>query len=252
MSDVTALVLSIGEDTTDRALESARRQLLPPGEIVVIRGVSPFYRALNEGASKVTTEFFVQIDSDMVLDENCFQDLRECMEDDVGMVMGHLRDPLMGRVGWIKMFRRNCFETVRYTDSISTDVVFVDSIARYGWKVVYALKPSRGTATELWHTFGEHRPAYTPHYTYSKYLVEGRRYRYRRALGALFWHFKILEKSDHPVAFIAQIALAHGLFIREDTDLLKPYEKNPEFDFLENSRQKPAPIRRPGCVFCRG
>jgi hypothetical protein len=231
MGDVTAVVLSIGEATTARALESARRQA--PEEIIVIRGVTPFHKAFNAGASRVKTEFFVQVDSDMILDENCFRDLRKCMEDDVGLVLGHLRDPLIDRVGWIKMFRRKCFEAVQYNDSISTDVVFADEIARAGWKTVFALRPLRGAPKELWHTFGEHRPSYAPLYTYSKYMMEGRKYRYRKALGALLWHFKLLEKSRHPSAFVAQIGLAHGLFIREDTDLLKPYEENPDFEFLE-------------------
>ena len=99
MSDITAVVLSIGEETTARAIDSVRRQGLPAKEIVTVQNVSPFYKALNTGASKVNTEFFVQVDSDMILDENCLEDLRACMTGDVGLVLGGLRDPLMGRVG---------------------------------------------------------------------------------------------------------------------------------------------------------
>lgn len=234
LSDVSAVVLTIGEDTTTRAVESIQRQSYPVKQIILIgRNVVPFYRALNLGASRVETKFFIQVDSDMILDDNCVQLLRDCMEDDVGLVEGYLRDPLMGRVGWVKLFRKKCFETVQFRDLVSPDVVFRNDISRYGWKSVYA-GAVQGASDERWHTFGEHQPSYTPHYTYSKYIVEGRRFRYRNALGGLLWQLKKLEKSDHPVAFIAQIALANGIFIREETDLLKPYGKNQEFDFLEN------------------
>jgi hypothetical protein len=241
MTDVTAAVLSIGEETTTRALESIQRQALPPRETITIHDVSPFYRALNLAASKVTTEFFVQVDSDMILDEHCLEYLRSCMTDEVGIVMGHLRDPLMGRIGWVKLFRTKCFATVQYRDLIAQDVVFRDDILRHGWQTVYALRCLNGVPKELWHTFGDHRPVYTPLYTYSKYLLEGRRYRFRKAPGPLVWHFKQLRKSGHPAAFVAQIALAHGIFIRDETDLLKPYERNQDFESLEEFLAQTAP-----------
>jgi hypothetical protein len=233
MSDITAVVLSIGEETTARAIESVRRQALPVKEIITVENVSPFYRAFNTGVSKVTTEFFVQVDSDMILDENCVQDLRTCMQEEVGLVLGSLRDPLMGRIGWVKMFRTKCFESVQYKDVIAQDVVFKDDISQNGWKTVFAIRSLGGSPKELWHTFGDHRPAYTPHYTYAKYLVEGRRYRFRKASGGVVWHLKKLANSGHPVALIAQVALAHGIFIRGQGDLLKPYVPNEEFEFLQ-------------------
>ncbi|HUK40055.1 MAG TPA: glycosyltransferase family A protein [Candidatus Acidoferrales bacterium] len=233
MSDITAVILSIGEEITTRAIESVRRQTLAPEDIIVIRNVSPMYRALNLGASKVKTEFFVQVDSDMILDENCLEDLRGCMSPNVGMVLGSLRDPLMGRIGWIKLFRTKCFEKVQYRDLVSADLVFTEEMSNHGWMMVYAIRAFDEVPNEIWHTFGEHRPDYTPHYTYSKHLVEGRRYRYRKAPGALAWHLKKLANSYHPAALIAQIALAHGIFIRESGDLLKPYVYDQKFDHLQ-------------------
>ena len=234
MSDITAVVLSIGEETTARAIESAARQRLPPKEIITVRNVSPFYKAMNFGASRVTTEFFVQVDSDMILDDNCLEDLRACMREEVGLVLGSLRDPLMGRIGWVKMFRTQCFKAVQYKDLVSQDLVFKDDIAKIGWNTVVAIRPLSGAPSEFWHTFGEHRPAYTPHYTYSKYLVKGRKYRYRKALPSMQWHIKRLIRSAHPMALIAEIALAHGIFIRKEQDLLQPYGRNEDFEFLES------------------
>ena len=125
MNDITAIVLSIGEETTKRAIDSVKKQTLLPKEIVIVENVSPFNKALNKGASNVETEFFIQVDSDMILDENCFQDLRSCMTDDVGVAIGQLRDPLMGMESGVKIFRKICFDKVQFKDSVATDNFFI-------------------------------------------------------------------------------------------------------------------------------
>jgi hypothetical protein len=94
MSDITAIVLTIGEETTDCAIDSLKRQTVLPEEIIVIRNVTPFHKALNLGVSKVRAEFFIQVDADMILDENCLEDLRERMTENVGIAMGQLRDSI--------------------------------------------------------------------------------------------------------------------------------------------------------------
>src|SRR5688500_11923456 len=104
MSDVTALVLSIGEDTTERAIASVQRQTLAVAETIIVRGISPFHRAFNHGARRIRTPFFMQVDADMILDETCVADLRRAMVDGVGMVVGHLCDPMLGRIVGIKLF----------------------------------------------------------------------------------------------------------------------------------------------------
>lgn len=233
MSDVSAIALSIGEDTAAGALESIRRQTLPVREIIAVREVAPFSKAFNAGAAQVTTDFFVQVDADMVLDDTCIEHLRGCIGDGVGLVLASLRDPLMGRVGWVKLFRRACCDAVPYPDLVTSDVSFAAEIVRRGWSIVYAINPCPGLDRELWHTLGQHRPSYTPAYTFFKYLREGRRHRSQGDAAALRWHLKKLSFSAHPSATIAQVALALGIFIRAGNDLHTPYESTPEFAFWE-------------------
>jgi hypothetical protein len=231
-SDVTAVVLSIGESYTDRALASVRRQTLPAADTILVRNVSPFHCALNTGAAQVQTPFFIQVDADMVLDDTCFEELRTLMCNGVGIVSGFLRDPILGRTHGIRVYRTECFERVRIRDSISPDMDFGLDIAHLGWVRVYALK-YRGEWTQHCHTFGDHRPDYTPHYTFCKFLLEGVRSRYRRREGRVHRIFHQLRKSDHRVATLALIAAAHGLFQREQRDLLVPYERTPAFEWLD-------------------
>lgn len=226
--DVTAVVLSLGEPTTQDAMESVRRQTLPVANIIVIRDTIPSHKALNAGAERVTTPFFVQVDSDMILDPHCVRTLRRAMRPKVGVAVGHLRDALTEQVVGIKLFRTECFAIATLRDSICPDTDFVDEIARAGWQTTYV-----GQHASAWTTLGEHRPNYAPDYTYRKYLMEGQRYRHRGDVSGLRGHFGRLEQSRHPSAFVAQIGLARGFFRDMNRDALGLMQGNDEFALLE-------------------
>jgi hypothetical protein len=218
-SDVSAVVLTIGEPTTQRALDSLTRQSLQPAEVVIVKDVRPFQKAINQGAAGVTTPFFVQVDSDMVLDPDCLEQLRKRMRPKIGEVVGLLRDPLMGRVMGIKLYRTECFRQVSMPDTITPDTDHYQLIRARGWKGTLARRGLRTQLNEVL-ALGEHNPSYTPEYTYNKYLLEGRRYYYRQSHLGIRWHFAKLEHSTHPSALIAQIGLAHGIFLDSSKDLL--------------------------------
>jgi glycosyltransferase involved in cell wall biosynthesis len=219
VSDVSAVVLTMGEPTTQDAIDSLRCQTTPVRDVIVVRDTRPFHRAINEGAARVTTPFFVQVDADMILDRHCVATLRKAMLPRVGIAVGHLRDDILHQVVGIKLFRTECFAVARFRDSISPDTDFVDEIARAGWETVYVGR-RQWARSSPWTTIGDHKPGYTPAYTYQKYLMEGRRYRHRRSVGGLRWHFGQLEQSRHPAAFLAQIALARGFFRDTNRDTL--------------------------------
>jgi hypothetical protein len=246
MRDVTALVLSVGEFETDRAIASVHRQTLPPAEAIVVTGVSPFHRALAEGASRVRTPFFVQVDADMILDDSCVEDLRGCIADRVGMVVGHLRDPLLGRIVGIKLFRRECFDRIRLRDTVSPETDFVRDMLGERWTMQYALKhtgPIGGSPgvrdVRDFHTFGEHRPDYGPHYTFCKFQLEGAKARYRKAGGGLRGMFRRLHASTHPAAIVAVIGAAHGIFMKGERDLQAPFGENAEIELLQRFLNAP-------------
>lgn len=232
VSDVTVVALSLGERYGERALASAQRQTLPPADIVVVRDVSPFHRALNAGAARVRTPFFVQLDADFTLDETCLAELRALMRDDAGMVAGLLRDPVVGRTMGIRLYRTACFAEVQIRDSISPDMDFTNDTARLGWIRVNAVH-WRGAEPVAWHTFGDHRPDYTPLYTYAKFRLEGVRARYRRREDRARMMLRRLCPSPHPAAPLALIAMAHGFFHRDASDQLAPYRRTAEFDRVQ-------------------
>lgn len=231
MSDVSAVVLSLGEPSTRRALESLASQTQPVCEVILVEHVAPFHRAFNEGAGRVTTPFFVQVDSDMALDATCIEELRRAMRGDVGLAYGELRDPLMGQVVGVKLFRTACVRRHTFADTIAPDTDFGLTIRRAGWRVVRLGLPAAGSNDPA-RTFGEHRPDYTPAYTFAKYLLEGRRHRYRGSRDGLFWQVERLQASPHSLARFAQIALWHGFFLDTERDELKPRDDDPRAEWL--------------------
>ncbi len=232
MNDITAVVLSIGEPYTERAIASVHRQTLAADAQIVVRGVAPFHRALNEGAAQVRTPFFVQVDADVVLDDDCFAALHALMAEPIGLVSGLLRDPILGRTQGVRLYRTECVARVRIRDSISPDMDFEHDIRAHGWARQFALC-YRGAEPSGWHTFGDHAPRYTTHYTFCKFVLEGVRIRYRRREGRVAVTFGRLRASRHSAANIALIGVARGLFLSEQRDLLVPYARTDETDMLE-------------------
>jgi glycosyltransferase involved in cell wall biosynthesis len=207
-----------------------RRQDWPLAEIIVLRDKVPFHKAINAAAEQVTTPFFLQVDSDMILDPHCVRALRRAMRPNVGIAVGYLRDAMMERVVGIKLFRTDCFKVAAFRDSITPDTDFGEEIRHAGWQTVFVGRPHGPSDLT---TLGEHRPSYEPAYTYRKYLMEGQRYTHRRDIAGFRWHLGRLEHSRHPAAFVAQVALARGFFRPQNRDALGLMQGDEEFALLE-------------------
>jgi hypothetical protein len=246
VSDVSAVVLSVGEPCVSRALESLSAQTYPLHEVLVIENVTPLYRALNEASRRVQAQFFAQVDADMMLDATCIEALRGGMDDTTGVVCAELRDDLMGQLVGVKLFRTACVRNVGFTDSVAQDTDFMISMKRTGWDLRYIGRHGDGRPAD---TFGEHRPDYTPAYTFHKFLREGTRYRYRGARGGLLSKMKRLDTSPHPLALFAQLVLAHGFFLTAENDIHTPTVQDSRApwlaDFLNSNARLPTSLDQP-------
>jgi hypothetical protein len=236
MSDVSAVVLTVGEQTTNRALASLKAQSLPVEDVVIVEGVRPFHRAFNSGVEQVTTPFFVQVDADMVLDPDCVEVLRGAMSPTVGIAVGALRDPLMGTVAGVKAFRRSCLEAVRLRDTIGPEIEFSLALGRLGWLTQYLYRDLQSGRHP---TLGSHRPDYTVEYVFGTYYLLGRLYGHREDTGALRWRFTQLRRSAHPMAPVARLAMAHGIFGCETRDIAKPPPSPADSTFLRRLTEMP-------------
>lgn len=238
-SAVTGLVLSIGEPTTARAIESLRAQTFPCKDIVLIENVSPFHAAMNDGIARISTPLFIQCDADMIVDPDCVETLLSHFHDDVGVVIGYLEDAILGRVQAIKMFRTECFKALKFSNHISPDTNTIYQIVRNGWNLVFAER-SETRFGHPRHVLGKHDPEYTPLYTYNKFKLEGARMRDRGIYNEFLRFLKALNDSSHPMAPVAVVGLCQGLFHKDKTDGLEPFKKSEDFKILEDYMNSPS------------
>jgi len=159
MNDVSVVLLTTGEKTTARAIDSLRKQTLQPVETIIIENVTPFHKAINAGIGRVKTDYFLQIDSDLVLDENCIELLRNSMLPGVGIAIGQLRDPISGIESGVKIYRTICFRNREFNNSISPETDIIKELCRDDWRIVYSI--SNAPCNKITNTLGEHDPVYT-------------------------------------------------------------------------------------------
>jgi hypothetical protein len=177
----------------------------------------------------MTTPFFLQVDADFVLDPECACTLRDAMAPDVGITVGALRDPLIGPIAGVKLFRRECFASSSLKDTIAPEVDFGWTLERSGWQTRYVVGRPGRTPTS---TLGAHQPRYTLEYVFGTYYLLGARYAaHNDALGVL-WRSSQLRRSRHGMAAVARIAMGHGLFAAEVGDVAKPAPARRDASFL--------------------
>jgi len=230
--DVTALVLTVGEKTTDEAIRRLGEQTVPCREIIVVRNVTPFHKAMNRGISQVRTPFFIQCDADMLLDPDCIETMQNFIRDDIAVLIGYLSDELLGTIQGVKMFRTECLKKVKFSDTISPDTGCINRLSKMGWKSVFVSR-GEGRYGHAPDVLGAHKPEYTPLYTFEKFKLEGSRIRHRGVFQEFISCLEKLKGSKQPMAPIGLIGLCHGLFMEERKDGLRPYSRSRDFKLLE-------------------
>lgn len=197
MKDVSVIVLTVGEDTLNSAIESINNQTLKPVETFIIRNITPFHNAINAGIRKVRTDYFLQVDSDFILDEKCIELLRLSMTPEVGVAIGQLRDPITGIESGVKLYRTECFANRKFINSISPETDILHEVIKDGWKVIYTL--SNNNCNVKTNTLGKHNPIYTPLYTYLRFYRLGLKLAYRREAFYIKSCYEKLSKSKQKI-----------------------------------------------------
>jgi len=240
---VSALVLTIGESSTSRAIEALQRQTRECDEIILVEDISPFHRAMNEGISRVRTDFFLQCDADMVPDPDCVEVLLENIAAHTGVVIAHLQDDLMGKIQAIKLFRTRSARALKFADHVSPDTNLITRMAEAGWKYDFARRktPKFGHDVDI---LGRHAPDYSPLYTFQKFRLEGARMAKRGVFQELMDSLDRFGKSDHQMAKIALIGLCRGIFDTREGDGLSRYLPDEDFQKLKNYMDNEAAMDR--------
>lgn len=228
-SGITAVVPASDDLKVDLSVESIARQTLQAVETVRVGGeVSPFHRALNHGAKQVRTEYLVQVDTDMRLDPNCFADLLGTIRPTVDVVVGQLRDPLLGRIQGVKLIRTQALRETPYRDHVAPDRDFVARRARVGGVLLVALAHERAPQ----HTFGDHLPAYTPAYAFGRLYVLGQRHLKYGIGWRLHQVVRDLAVRSHAAASPALAGALRGALVRREPAIRDLYEDNSDYPIV--------------------
>lgn len=172
-SRITATILTVDPSRSFPAcLESVRSQNLPPCTVEVIRNVSPFSKASQQALDRVTTEYYVQVDDDMVLHPTCFERLFFLMEteNNCAQSMAQLSDPVFGTITGVKMYRTKPVRSVGFFPLRGEK-----GCERHMTEQLHALGyvTARSRSIE-----GVHHQEYTEHDMYWKFHFLGEQLRY--------------------------------------------------------------------------
>jgi hypothetical protein len=232
LHDVSALILDNGEPQVARAIEGLEKQSVALRDTIRIGPeIRPLHRAFNAGVARIRTDFFIQVDADMVLDPSCLEILLSCIDERVGMVSGLLRDPILGRIMGVQLFRTQYVRDHPYGDSIVPESDFSTAMQQAQWWLVCALAPD--SPHKEAHTVGLHDPAYTFESTFAKFLVTGAQLRARGAGHRARTFLQQILRSPHDCAVIAAIAAARGFTLAWTGDPVRPVPTDREIAWLD-------------------
>jgi radical SAM superfamily enzyme YgiQ (UPF0313 family) len=136
--DVTAVICRTDEETFEDCLASLKRQTMRPGRIEVVDNVTPMHRAFNRMLERATTRYYLHVDADMVLAPDCVETLYDAMRknEDCFLARAYLKDDLLGRIPFVKLFDRERVGDARYRDTIGCDRDFEGRIMGQGYAAV--------------------------------------------------------------------------------------------------------------------
>lgn len=214
--DVSAVILTIGEDSFSDAHLALEKQSVSFREIIVIKNISPFSSAFNEGVNKVKTEFFLQCDADMLLDEDCLEKLLSLMKKEVGIVAAYLSDPLQGPTMGVKLYRTELCRKFPHQNRLSCETEFKASVKNAGWKIITFSEDQKKC-------LGSHRTDLSDvEYLYKRFKLMGAKTYFRQS----YWDFTnrflhLAEYEDKNLAIFLLMSFLYGYFHNFEDDELK-------------------------------
>ncbi|MDD3296495.1 MAG: glycosyltransferase [Candidatus Omnitrophica bacterium] len=176
VSPIEAFLISVGERTEADSYNSILNQSIPVNRISVVRNIRGIHNALNAVNKKVTSEFYVRVDADMVLDRDCVEVLYGRIKKDTNLcrVQGLLRDPFLGRIWGISIFRSCYTKYYHYSGNIGQDREFDQAMQAKGYRLEKYKK-----------LLGVHHPDYTFKEIACKFIHEGKKIAFYRNKGRL-------------------------------------------------------------------
>lgn len=230
MSDVSAILLSLGEASTAAARQHLEAQTRPLAAIHLVENISPFARAFQAGLEQVRTEFFLQCDADMLLGPHCLERLAATCDDSTALAVGQLEDPLQGAIYGVKLFRTRACHAAGILAEANCEIRQTDRLQKLGWSV-----------RSLSEVLGSHQlDPRGEAYQFERFRILGCKAVYREGWWDATHRLSQLGRRLHlNQAAAAAAGLLAGLTVSEPDQIHGPLETSQEYAFWCSSTAPP-------------
>ena len=211
--DLECIVMSCGEPTFEKCVESIKLQTYQPAKMSVIQNVSPINESINARHAAMKLPFSVKVDADMVLYSDCFEIMYEKLK---SLSLSHyavtalLNDPYIGSMGAVHMERTEAVKEIHVPCIIGCD--------RY---VRNRKKKQNEYIWEMSNVVGEHWCNWSVESVFKRHLRVGQKLAYYKGQHYGDWIKEIGDKwytDDSDDAFIALLGICHGLMTHDDKE----------------------------------
>ncbi len=243
LNNVTVFVLSVDSTQLNYALQGLKEQNCE-FKIDIIKNISPMSKAFNQMIERCNTEYFIQVDEDMILYPDTIKYMVDSMEKSlkenlkISMMAFRLFDKELGSILGVKIYNYSIMQHYRWDDIPILDRLLNEQLKNDGYTII--------SSSDKEHNVGTHALYRNNFELFLKSVVVGSRVEKSATTksGDLNHFFSLydnaLKDSDKDKTFLRLAGLFHGLFNKFQPDFTKYPDnqfKNLEF-LLDFSHEK--------------
>ncbi len=205
-ASTTVFVLTVDDPVLEACLEALHKQEGLPFKLDVIRNVYPFSAAAQRMITDCATEFFLQVDEDMILHLDAVMTMEATMRqvpDDVGMICFHLFDEDRGvPIQGVKIYRTALMKSLVFQDVKASEMDLLEQMGHQGIK--WILHPD---------VKGRHGTSYTVETIYRRYktMYEKDIRQWNVLTSDICRKADSFRQTGDPLQLFALLGAAHGI-----------------------------------------
>ncbi|MBH0201253.1 MAG: glycosyltransferase [Nitrospira sp.] len=202
----TVFVLTVDDPVCAACLESLHKQEGTSFKLEVIRNVCPFSAAAQRMITGCATEFFIQVDEDMMLHLDAVASMEATIRqapDDVGMICFHLFDDDRGLpIQGVKIYRTALMQSLAFRDIKASEMDLLEQMGRRG--IQWILHPD---------VKGRHGTSYTVDSIYRRYktMYEKDIRQWNVLTSDIRRKADAFRQTGDPLQLFALLGAAHGI-----------------------------------------
>ena len=168
LNNLTVFVIETGEPSLDECLSKLKKQTVSGFHTKIISNVCPMWRAFQSMLDMCETEYFVQVDADMLLHVNAIETLYERITkqpSNTAISVAWLWDVDINRqIQGVKIYKHSICVDFPYSDSLSCEINQVKRMKRLGFDVDVMDMPEHQDGCA-----GIHHPSQSPEMAFRRW-----------------------------------------------------------------------------------